>query len=338
MTKPRTPTTRLTARSPEDLLAVVPVVLGFVPQESAVMLTFGAERTFHARVDLPPVDEDVPDMVAALLDPVCRHRVRRVVFILYAADPTSARNVSRSLVRAFRDAGVEVIDVLRADGQRWFPLLRARPGVPKWGVPYDVTAHRFAAQSVLDGQVTHASRAELAASLRSDPERVAELTVAVSRLPRWGRQPVGEEAWARSLVRRHVADGTLLEDDDAARLLLGLCHLQVRDAAWALMTRDNARAHLGLWTDLVRRAPDPLLAPPAALLAFAAWLAGQGALAWCAVDRCVEVDPGYRLAGYVAQALTHALSPDVWETDAGDGPGDGWGDRWGEGALADDPA
>ena len=38
------------------------------------------------------------------------------------------------------------------------------------------------------------------------------------------------------------------------------------------------------------------------MLALAAWLAGHGALAWCAVDRCTEVDPDHTLAGLVGDA------------------------------------
>ena len=53
------PTTTLTARTPEDVLAVVPVVLGFEPTESMVMLTFGSDPPFHARVDLPDRADDV---------------------------------------------------------------------------------------------------------------------------------------------------------------------------------------------------------------------------------------------------------------------------------------
>lgn len=307
--------TRLTARTPEDLLAMVPVVLGFVPEESVVMLTFGADHTFHARVDLPDSREEVSEMVDALLDPARAHRVRRVVFVVYVGDHALAKHVSRSLLRAFGSAGVEVIDVLRADGSRWFPVLRSRPGVPEWGVPYDLSAHAFTAQSVLDGRVTHASRDELRATLACVPDRVASLVAAVDLEQDNARQPAGEAAWARRLVRRHADEGNVPSDADAARLLVGILDLRVRDAAWALMTRDSAAAHVALWTDLVRRSPETLVAPPAALLAFAAWLAGHGALAWCAVDRCLEADPGYRLAGYVADALTHAVPPGVWEAD-----------------------
>ena len=79
------------------------------------------------------------------------------------------------------------------------------------------------------------------------------------------------------------------------------------------MTRADAPRHVELWSDLVRRAPADLVAPAAALLGFAAWLAGHGALAWCAVDRCEADDPGYRLAGYLAEALAQAVPPSVWD-------------------------
>ena len=78
------------------------------------------------------------------------------------------------------------------------------------------------------------------------------------------------------------------------------------------MSRDDAARHLRLWTDAVQRAPDDLVAAPAALLGLAAWLAGNGALAWCAVDRCQTVDPGNTLAELVADMLTHAVPPSTW--------------------------
>ena len=83
--------------------------------------------------------------------------------------------------------------------------------------------------------------------------------------------------------------------------------------AWAQMDRENAEAHVDLWRDVVRRSPEDLLAPPAALLGFAAWLAGNGALAWCAVDRAHRAEPGYGLAGLLSQALAGGVPPSAWE-------------------------
>ena len=321
-------TTTLTARSPEDLLALVPIVLGFVPRDSVVMLTFGAQRTFHARVDLPVREAEVAEVVQALLEPAGRHLVRRVVFVLYAADARAARAVARPLVDAFEEADVRVIDVLRADGDRWFTVLGRRPAVPVCGVAYDVSAHPFAAEAVMDGRVTHASREDLADTLRPDPDRVDAVAAALAA--RSARDPDGgtggeggdggnadDLVWARHLVADHATSGTAPGDADLARLLVGLRDPLVRDAAWLVMTPDTAREQVGLWTDVVRRSPLDVLAAPAAMLGFAAWLSGQGALAWCAIDRCRESDPDYVLAGLLAEMLVHAVPPSAWDERTG---------------------
>jgi hypothetical protein len=79
------------------------------------------------------------------------------------------------------------------------------------------------------------------------------------------------------------------------------------------LTRGEARRAVDLWSDAVRRLPPSHVAGPAAVLAFAAWLVGDGALSWCAVDRCREVEPTHSLASLVAQPLDSATSPDLWE-------------------------
>jgi len=90
----------------------------------------------------------------------------------------------------------------------------------------------------------------------------------------------------------------------------------VRDGAWTPVHRAVARDHVRLWTDAVRRAPARVRGSAAAVLAFAAWTAGDGALAWCAVDRCVEVDPTNSLAELVGDLLQGAVPPDAF-TEAG---------------------
>lgn len=304
----------LTLRSPEDLLAAAPVVLGFVPTDSAVMFTFDASSCFHARVDLPRVGEEVDECVKALLAPCVRHDVGRVLFVLYSDDPVPAERLVRRLVRAFRAEGIEVIDVLRADGLRWFPLLRSRRSVPPSGVPYDVSAHPFAAESVFSGRVTHGSRADLEATVAPDPPAVARVAAAAPDPD--GPDPDGPGPgadWLEETVTTHVAAGTVPDDPVAARMLARLVDVQARDAALRLLCRDTAEAHVRLWGDLVRRAPEDLVAPAAAVLGFSAWLSGNGALAWCAVDRCLAADPDLRLAHHLAEILTQAVPPSTWE-------------------------
>jgi hypothetical protein len=308
------PTTTLTARTPEDLLAVVPVVLGFQPTESMVMLTFGGDPPFHARVDLPDRPDDVAEMAASLVDPAGLHRVPRVFLVAYSERDRFADRALLVTAQALRREGIEVIDGLRTDGSRWHPV-PGRPGVPLDGVPYDLSAHPFAAQAVYDGRVVHASRDRLAATVGADPDLVARVVPALAALSGEALPALEEGQWARELVIRHVASGTSPDDGEVARLLRGILDVRVRDAAWSTLQRARAREHVAFWTDVVRRAPDPLVPAPAARLAFAAWQAGHGALAWCAVDRCVEADPGYSLAGLVVELLDRAVPPGTWEED-----------------------
>ena len=61
--------------------------------------------------------------------------------------------------------------------------------------------------------------------------------------------------------------------------------------------------------------PDALAPAPAALLGWAAWQAGHGAMAWIAIDRCREIDPGYGMASILASCLEQAVPPDSVEGD-----------------------
>jgi hypothetical protein len=298
MTRP----TALRARTPEDVLAAVPVVLGFEPLESVVMLTFGGAETFHARVDLPP-PSGADEAVALLLEPAVLHAVRRVVFVVYADEGDAARVVAQRLRRAFRRSGIEVVEVLRVHDGRWFAP--GRPGTPPTGVPYDVGDHRFRAQAVVEGIVVHRSRAELEELLRPRPAAVADLTRALRRaVP----SPPGEIA---DLVDVRL-DAGRFATQELARVLLGLQEQEGRDAALTAMSRDAAMRHVRLWTDAVQRAPDELVGAAAAVLALASWLAGHGALAWCAVDRSRAADPELTRAGLVADLLTRAVPPSAW--------------------------
>jgi hypothetical protein len=239
-----------------------------------------------------------------------------VVFVLYADKSWAARRAWSGLRRGCREAGIDVLEALWADGRRWYPLLSGNRRIRELGVAYDISAHPFAAQAVVDGRVTHASRDELAALLDTDPARAATVARLVDGVPAVAPAALRTEGmWVDALVRRHVTEGTAPDDADLARLLRALSVKRMRDAAWSSLTRADAQRHVDLWMEVLRRTPAPFIPPVATLLGFAAWQCGQGALAWCAVDRCAEVDPEYTLMTYLASALTHALPPSVWEPD-----------------------
>ena len=300
----------LTARTAEDVLAAVPLVLGFVPEESVVMLTSGATHPFHARLDLPHTGKERRAAAESLVGPAVRHRVGRVVFVLYAADAALARSCARVLVRTFQRHGVDVADVLRSDGSRWFLVSLDGRGPEPPGTAYDLTGHLFTAQAVAAGRVTLASRRDLAATVAADPHSEAAVGAVLSAD---GRPEPDDVGWLPDLISSLVASGEVPDAPTTARLLTALARPAGRDAAMGELTRELAEERLSVFSALVRAAPTPLLAPAASVLAFLAWLSGDGALAWCALDRAAEGDPPCTLADAVAEALDLALPPDVWE-------------------------
>ena len=311
------------ARNPTDLIAVVPAVLGFHPQDSVVLLTFGPPgATFHARVDLPVEAGEQGEVADVLVEAVLANRVRRAAVLLYTDDVEVASAQAQVLVGRLLELGVDVIEVLRVDDGHWHPV----PEDGSAGTAYELETHPFTAQRVFEGQVVHRDRAELADSLvGTDEADAVQVALAATRFadlvatskeashssPGFLRT---EARWLQYRIRSHLEDNRRqLDARDAGRLLVLASLVPIRDVAWAEIARENAGSHVDLWRDLVRRSPRELLPGASSLLAFAAWQHGDGALAWCAIDRCLEVDPDYSMAHCVAEVLTRALPPGVWE-------------------------
>ena len=311
-------TTVLTAHGPEDLLAAVPVVLGFHPEESLVMLTFGAARSFHARLDLPPtVDDDaLAEVVEVLLTPSRAHHVDQVAFVVCSGDAAVAARLAAELVPAFVAEGIGVIDVLRAHGGAWCSVpIRADAAEPPM-IPYDDSHHPFRVQAVFEGRVTHGSREELRVMLAANADLRSRWGALLEALPDPGPADVVR---ARELVLAWVESGELPDDAGAAQVLRAVTRLDVRDEALYAVTRETARDHLRVWAALLRGAPDAQVPDTAAVAAFCAWMSGDGASAWCALDRCFEVEPEHRLGMCLAECLVRAVPPSAWEEVVDDG-------------------
>lgn len=304
------------ARNAEDLLALVPIVLGFAPSDSVVMMTFGRSDCFHARIDLPQTSEveELDAVAAALLDPASRHHVPTAAFVLYTEDAAQGRRVARRLLRAFTARGIDVIALLRSDGRRWYVAAGPTHGVPAHGVPYDVTHHPLRLQAVVDGMVTHASRTDLAATLAVDRVAVSRVEAVLADPSLLAEQGVLDPEAVAECCAAHVSGGTTFTDEELAAVGVAIVDLSRRDAAWAQMQRHDSTDHVRLWTDALRRTPEDLVGGVAAVLAFAAWLSGHGALAWCAVDRSERADPDNSLARLVGDLLSDAVPPASWSS------------------------
>lgn len=290
---------------PEDLIAAVPSLLGFHPHDSVVLVAAG-RPSFQARVDLPGSDhpeKEVVEVVSLLEAPVLRHGIAAAVLVYFCADVARVLRVHNPLLDALEDDGVHVPEALVVTRTAYASLLR--PGPLRWQ-PYDVGGHPLLAEAVLEGRPIHRDRAALAAEVSGDPRAAADVGAALSTTRLCS--PAAEAAWATATVERLVAADAVADDVTAARLAEGLALGEVRDAHWTGHTGEGAAAHAQVWADLLVRCPDRHLAAVASVTAMLRFRSGDGARAWCALDRAPDA-AGHSLGSLVTDLLTHGISP-----------------------------
>ncbi|MCP2168390.1 DUF4192 domain-containing protein [Goodfellowiella coeruleoviolacea] len=321
---------RIRLRDPGELIAAVPHLLGFHPTDSVVLIatkggTSATKIAMTLRMDLPGPQhrEAIPDQ---LVLPLHQQRARAAaVLVVGGGQPRSALDLPhRQLVHTLDGllcaADIAVIHAL------WVSRIAADAA---WHCYDDQHCHGtvpdpgctvLAATSAAAGLITFGSRAELAAQLApAAPDvlarRSARLAVAVeaaeAERARAGPTRARRDLVAvREVLARWAHGETALTDDDVVRLAVALTDARVRDACLASCAGDQAEVAERLWTALARATPPPERAEPATLLAFCAYLRGEGSLASVALEQADLAHPGHRLAGLLRAALDTGLPPD----------------------------
>ena len=317
---------KLSVRSPADLIAAVPYLLGFHPADSVVVVAMrGKKIVFAARGDLPdPAASPTANEAAAHLASVLtRQHIGAATVIGYGAAARVTPAVD-AVAAALRATGVRVLDALRVtDGRYWSYTCDNPECCPPNGTPYDPATSRVAAAATYAGQVAlpdrSALRRQLAPiggltreSMRQATDRAAHRLVALldgapdaDLLGGKALREAGEQA-VDDAMHRHRERARLC-DDEVAWLTVLLRHLPVRDHAWERIGDDDW--HVALWTDVLRRAEPDLVAAPASLLSFAAWRSGQGGLANIAVERALAAEPHYSMALLMDEVLRNGVPP-----------------------------
>ncbi len=291
----------------------------------AVVVTEGPDRT----VRLDPAD--LLDVPVGDLDPV-GVRLLRTRDCAGAVADLPGRDVVHAVARALAERGVPLLEALLVRDGRCFDYdCTAACCDPGAGHPLPAGTSPLAAAAVLEGRVLAADRSEVVGRLapvtgpaalavrRACAEAGAEQATAWQDL---GWSGVVERSWSRVLdaVAAHRPGRTAaLTDRQVAALGWALTDTEVRDRAAALTVGPDACAAEALWLELTRRLPGPLDAPPATLLAAAAWARGDGTTARVALDRALAGQPSYSLALLLAEGLDAGLPPAVvreWLTAA----------------------
>jgi hypothetical protein len=316
----------------DGVLAVVPHLLGFHPSSSMVVLGIGGPRgqvKLAFRYDLPdPPDACLASEIAAHASAVLGRQHLTTAIIIGYGPGSLVTPVADLLRRVMRGAGLTIRDLLRVEDSRYWSYLCSDPGCcPAEGVPFEVAAHPASAALSDAGLAVLPDRASLAGTLAPLPAVAASMSRATDRALRRAEVlmkeamslPAGGGAMrlvtdaGRRAVKAAIAvyrsGGQMTDHDQIAWLVLTLADLRVRDDAWARMDPDFRDAHRRLWTDVVRHAPATYIPAPAALLAFAAWQSGDGALAGVAIERALAADPGYSMALLLGEAIHAGLPP-----------------------------
>jgi hypothetical protein len=308
-----------TLTSPHDLLAAIPFLIGYHPQDSLVLVALKDEAVGMAmRVDMPVgVSAEGYDLLASHF---LRDGADGAFIVAYvgagAVDPENVLiNTSAALVRA----GIDIKESLIVSNNRFRSMicsdLTCCP--PEGSAVPDLGSSRIAAEHVIaghpmpfenvDGLVQ--SIAALPSSFESvwadevqafwvssDSEEIQELqrdgATAIIDL-------VGEYREGRGAEDRELA----------ARVIGRLSDIQVRDFALGSHTDESADYYWAMWRDLLRIAPRGFVAPIACLFAAMAYERGEGALAHKGLDRGLGDDDQYSLAHLLRRVFTAGWPP-----------------------------
>ena len=306
---------RLRARGAPDLLALLPYQLGYHPTESVVAVLVGAGRIrLTARVDLMP--PEAAEAYAADLRSLSRqHKAEEIVLFAYSEHAAPARALLGGLVAALPRRLVR--EALYVDGSRWWSMTCDDGCCPAEGTPYDIGAHRLAAEAVFAGMSVRGTRAELAAGFAGPAEGLDRLSELADRA-RTAVRELGSDAAAARLVTVLRAGAIGLSDEGCAELAALVADLGLRDLAWAMINPENAREHLALWRRVVSRVPTAVSAAPLALSGMAGWISGDGAVLNCAGEELSRHHPDYSMGELLAMISARAVPPRLWKTLGGE--------------------
>lgn len=321
------PPTLLRLGHPADLVAAVPVLIGFRPRESLVIVSTGGASGRRVgltmRVDLPP-----PEHVRAVAEHLAGTLVvddpAGAAVLVVGAGAAERRDVVDAVFDALDGHGVDVHTAVWAEhtegGGRWgcFGECGCTGVLPGGG------STPAALAAVVAGKVVYGDRAELERLVRPVDEvqirrRERLLIDATEAALRTGPGP-DEDADHLVVVDAAVVDAAagrlVLDDERVLALAAALVRPTVRDAVLVRCAEGATgpdRTLPGaetLWAALCRELPDPEAAEPAALLAATALLRGEGALANVALDRSERSWPGHRLTRLLRAACAVPMRPE----------------------------
>lgn len=328
---------------PGEFIAALPAMLGFLPERSLAVAVLRAadSKPGKALIDLvirfdlyhpdtgQPAD---PETLAAAATRICA-RPEAVGILAVVIDDTAQpprestpphpQPVLDNLEHRLAAADIPVraawaVPAIAA-GQPWWSLR----GPQHSGHIPDPHTSVVTFGRVLDGRpIGSRPRNALTEQVTPDPtmqaDVSAELADAVARANRHSRAAEARNdhtLYLRSqldIVLGYIRDQQRCEQTPArtvAEIAVALHDHEVRDALFALADSPHADAAEQLWAQLTRTLPGQNRAEAATLLAYFAYVRGDGPLAGIALDAALDADPRHRMAQLLHVALEAGIHP-----------------------------
>lgn len=300
--------------SPGALVASVPYLVGFTPEESivGVWLKNGAVMVTQ-RVDIGVVEKPeafVPELVL-------ENGATEIVLIVYGGpreDLTEERMEVFDDFLSYIKQRVSVRDVLWIHQDRWWSVLCRGPECcPPEGKLIDTS---LAAELVLIGVAPVENREALKAECRpAGTTRMKTL------------DPHGIEGWRDKMIAEFLSTLSAFQmgqDNGANRLRKygrALHDIRVRDVLlWEMQQVEDTRPWYEFGCEMSKEMHPDDAAPACTLTAIAAWRMGDGTRANVCLDYADQANANYSLAGLVKPSLAAGLPPQVWRETMKDLP------------------
>ena len=334
--------TQITLAGTGSMLALIPHLLGFHPSPGAlVVLSLRGSALGGAMCASPDLVTDplpTKERFAASLRPLLRGGPNGAVVVYYGRVTDSATRMVARISSAIVGEGVTVHEQVAAGQESWQHF--SCTCCPPEGTPMTEEDGSVQEYALRVGTTPATSREALRASLESG-DRSPGVAAEIERVQgEQGGMEKGAFCWG--LILNQAGPFTDVPDHAVARaaLVLGssipfrdalLCHLCPgflpanedhmsagiavliedipRPWAEAQPTEAEARALLERMIAICAALPDGNACPSLTLLGAVAWWYGFGTQARCAIERARTVDPTYRLAMLLEEALQAGLTP-----------------------------
>jgi hypothetical protein len=307
-----------TLTSPHDLLAAIPFLIGYHPENSLVLVALKDDNVGMAmRLDMPT--DIAPESYDLLASHFQREAADAALIVAYVDSQTDPEPVLINTSAALLRAGISIKEsLIVSDGRYRSMLCHDSECCPPLGsaIP-DIDSSRIAAEHVIAGHpMPFANVSGLVQSIAALPSAMEESWQSEVRtfwiesdsenlldLQRDGATAVidlaGEYAQGRGGEDRELV----------ARVIGCISDVQVRDYALGSHNDETADAYWQMWRELLLIAPRGFVAPIASIFAALAYERGEGALAHKALDRALADDERYSLALLLRRVFTAGWPP-----------------------------